>query len=163
MPDHSFIKSFETVKKTKTIDELKNALVGEVMNNPDNYEAIVPGAEELVNNFVLAARALLHGCSCMLPIEPVILDNLKKFVIAYVNGSNELSCAETRTNQWENMKKKNTLRIMPDDDTLTRKHIYLFFSDRQILTLNFLDSLNLSHLNMLGNKGTIKRDVTQPL
>ena len=36
------------------------------------------------------------------------------------NGSNTLSCAETRASQWKKMKKKNTQRLMPDDDTLNQ-------------------------------------------
>ena len=47
------------------------------------------------------ARALLHGCGDMLPIQPTVLENLKKFVIKYVYGSDGISCAETRAKQWK--------------------------------------------------------------
>ena len=57
---------------------------------------------------VPAARALLHGCGDMLPIQPTVLENLKKFMITYVYGSNEISCVETREKQWKNEKEKHT-------------------------------------------------------
>ena len=64
------------------------------------------------------ARSLLHGCGDMLPISITVLHNLKQFVIKYIYGSKENSCAETRAKQWRKMKKKNTQRLMPDEDTL---------------------------------------------
>ena len=45
------------------------------------------------------------------------------FVIKYVYGSKEFGCVETWATQWEKMKKKNTHRLMPDEDTLN--HICL--------------------------------------
>lgn len=39
-------------------------------------------------------------------------------MIKYVYGSKEITCAETRASQWKKMKKKNTQRLMPDEDTL---------------------------------------------
>ena len=56
---HSFIRSFEAVNKIKTVDELKKALVEEVMNN-HSYESIVSGAKELVKNFVLDPLAFYN-------------------------------------------------------------------------------------------------------
>ena len=60
----------------------KRAIIEKVMKVPD-------------------ARSLLHGCGDMLPIPSTVLNNLKKFVIKYIYGSNEMSCAETRAKQWK--------------------------------------------------------------
>ena len=64
------------------------------------------------------AKQLLKHCGDVLPIPTHVLDNLKKFVIKFIYGSQEEGCAETRAKQWKKMKKKNTQRLMPDEDTL---------------------------------------------
>ena len=64
------------------------------------------------------ARNLLSACGETLPIQPNVLNGLKMFVLKYIYGRNEVSCAEARAEQWRKMKKKNTLRLIPDEDTL---------------------------------------------
>ena len=79
------------------------------------------------------ARKLLHGCGDMLPISQTVLVNLRQFVIKHVYCSNKKTCSETRVDQWKKMKKKNTQRLIPDEDTVN--HIcaranYLSFCQR---------------------------------
>ena len=67
------------------------------------------------------ARELLSRCGDDLPISADVLNCLKIFVLKYIYGINSESCAVARASQWKKMKKKNTLRLVPDDDTL--RHI----------------------------------------
>ena len=79
------------------------------------------------------ARELLRECGDQLPIPDHVLENLKMFVIKYVYGSKEQTCAETRASQWKKMKRKNTQRLMTDDDTLThicRRANYLAYCQK---------------------------------
>ena len=64
------------------------------------------------------ARNLLSECGDTLPIQQNVLDDLKRFVLRYIYGSSEVTCADARAQQWNGMKKKNTQRLVPDEDTL---------------------------------------------
>ena len=51
-----------------------------------------------------------------IPIQ--VLYNKKNVIKYHVNESKTFSCAETIASRWKKKKKKNTQRLMPDDDTL---------------------------------------------
>lgn len=104
------------------------------------------------------ARILLTECGNSLPIPPHVLNNLKTFVIKYVYGSKKLNCAETRASQWKKMKKKNTQRLMPDDDTLD--HICLRANYLAYCQKNFQLS---RHPSPIGNGWGIINGKCRPL
>ena len=69
------------------------------------------------------ARDLLASCGRELPAKQEVIDDLERFVIRHVYGDakNE-TLAEVRTSKWRTMKKKSTMRLAPDSDSL-RHHL----------------------------------------
>ena len=69
------------------------------------------------------ARDLLTSCERELPATQEVMDDLEKFVIRYIYGDQKNdNLAGVRATKWRAMKKKSTIRLAPDSDSL-RHHL----------------------------------------
>lgn len=65
------------------------------------------------------ARKLLASCGAELPAPQNVISDLEQFVIRYVYGNTKSKTpAEARAAKWRAQKKKSTMRLMPDSDSL---------------------------------------------
>jgi len=65
------------------------------------------------------AQKLLLSCGAQLPCPPNVISDLEKFVIRFVYGdSNSVTLGIARANKWRGQRKKNTMRLIPDADSL---------------------------------------------
>ena len=65
------------------------------------------------------AHKLLSSCGAHLPCPPNVISNLEKFVIRFIYGdSNSVTPGIARANKWRKQKKKSTMRLIPDADSL---------------------------------------------
>lgn len=65
------------------------------------------------------ARKLLASCGAELPAPQNVISDLEQFVICYVYGNNKSKTpGEARAAKWRTQKKKSTMRLMPNSDSL---------------------------------------------
>ena len=65
------------------------------------------------------ARELLGRVGESLDLGESVKDDMKAFILSKVYGeSMHATCGEARASKWRKMKKKSTLRLPPDDDSL---------------------------------------------
>lgn len=70
------------------------------------------------------ARKLLSACGTQLPVTQEIISDLEKFVIRFVYGDTKSkTLGDARAAKWRAQKKKSTIRLLPDSDSL-RHHLY---------------------------------------
>lgn len=64
------------------------------------------------------ARELLGRVGENLPLDDA-RDDMRSFVLSFIYGEGtSASCQEARASKWQKLKKKNTIRLPPDNDTL---------------------------------------------
>lgn len=69
------------------------------------------------------AHNLLKKCGTVLPVTQEIINDLQKFVIRYIyRDTKHKTLAEVRAAKWSVLKKKKTIRLVPDSDSL-RLHL----------------------------------------
>ena len=69
------------------------------------------------------AHGLLATCGSQLPVPQEVIDDLERFVIRYVYCDNKnATLGEVRAAKWKAQKKKSTIRLAPDSDSL-RHHL----------------------------------------
>ncbi len=69
------------------------------------------------------ARDLLSACGRELPAPEEVINDLERFVIRYIYcDSKHETLADVRAAKWRGQKKKNTIRLAPDSDSL-RLHL----------------------------------------
>ena len=69
------------------------------------------------------ARKLLSACSTQLPVTHEVITDLEKFVIRFVYGDTKSkTVGDARAAKWRAQKKKSTIRLLPDSDSL-RQHL----------------------------------------
>lgn len=62
---------------------------------------------------------LLKNVGTEIPLKPPVLCEMKQYIIQVIYGDlKSVTAAECRANKWKQLKKKSTLRLCPDDDTL---------------------------------------------
>ena len=66
------------------------------------------------------ARHLLESCGRELPATRRVFEDLQQFVIKYIYSDDKIdTLAEARAKKWRMMKRKNTIRLPPDSDSLS--------------------------------------------
>lgn len=105
------------------------------------------------------ARDLLASCGMELPVTEYVLNDLELFVIRYIyNDPKSTTLCDARSAKWRSMKKKNTIRLAPDTDSL-RPHLeranYLAYLQRHFDLL--------SHPSPIGNGWQLKDGVCLPV
>ena len=66
------------------------------------------------------ARALMSRCGESLILADEVMEDLHTFVLLYVYGAKSSSIEEARAAKWKQLKKKCTLRLPPDQDSLNQ-------------------------------------------
>lgn len=70
------------------------------------------------------ARKLLTECGTQLSVSQKVIDDMGQFVIRFVYGDTTSKTAgEARAAKWRAQKKKSTVRLMPDTDSL-KQHLF---------------------------------------
>ena len=65
------------------------------------------------------ARKLLGGVGESLELRDEVKATMKTFVLSKIyNEDTGVTCGQARASWWHKMKKKSTVRLPPDDDTL---------------------------------------------
>ena len=65
------------------------------------------------------AHKLLLACSTPLPVTQEVIRDLEKFVIRFIYGDTKSkTVGEARAEKWRTQKKKSTIRLLPDSDSL---------------------------------------------
>ena len=65
------------------------------------------------------ARGLLGRVGESLELEDEVRSNMKTFVLSKIYAlSDVVNCGQARASQWHKLKKKSTIRLPPDDDSL---------------------------------------------
>lgn len=64
------------------------------------------------------ARELLARVGESLELEEEVRSDMKAFVLSKVYAENAVTCGQARASKWHKLKKKSTIRLPPDDDSL---------------------------------------------